>query len=121
MIEIRCARCRRMLKINDAFAGGVCRCQYCGVIQTVPGRPDPAGGRSQGQPPVRPPSPVDAVLPSEPACDEPRSRETARPRRPLFWLLLAIVLAALAAGWLWYRGLIGANITGEPGPWPMLI
>jgi hypothetical protein len=24
------------LQIDDAFAGGVCRCQHCGTIQTVP-------------------------------------------------------------------------------------
>ncbi len=26
------------MEIDDAFAGGVCRCQYCGTIQTVPAR-----------------------------------------------------------------------------------
>jgi hypothetical protein len=25
-----------VLQIDDAFAGGVCRCQHCGTIQTVP-------------------------------------------------------------------------------------
>lgn len=42
MIELTCANCRNTLEIDDAFAGGVCRCQYCGTIQTVPkkiGRP----------------------------------------------------------------------------------
>jgi hypothetical protein len=35
MIQITCTSCKRMLSIDDAFAGGVCRCQYCGTIQTV--------------------------------------------------------------------------------------
>jgi hypothetical protein len=35
MIEITCTSCKRVLKVDDAFAGGVCRCQYCGTIQTV--------------------------------------------------------------------------------------
>jgi hypothetical protein len=35
MIEITCTSCKRILKVDDAFAGGVCRCQYCGTIQTV--------------------------------------------------------------------------------------
>ena len=26
------------LEIDDAFAGGVCRCQHCGTIQTVPSK-----------------------------------------------------------------------------------
>ncbi|GIW77340.1 MAG: hypothetical protein KatS3mg104_2403 [Phycisphaerae bacterium] len=44
MIELTCANCRNTLEIDDAFAGGVCRCQYCGTIQTVPKKI----GRSQG-------------------------------------------------------------------------
>lgn len=36
MIELTCANCRNTLEVDDAFAGGVCRCQYCGTIQTVP-------------------------------------------------------------------------------------
>ena len=35
MIEITCTSCKRVLTVDDAFAGGVCRCQYCGTIQTV--------------------------------------------------------------------------------------
>jgi len=35
MIEIACTSCKRVLNVDDAFAGGVCRCQYCGAIQTV--------------------------------------------------------------------------------------
>ena len=35
MIEITCTSCKRVLNVDDAFAGGVCRCQYCGTIQTV--------------------------------------------------------------------------------------
>ncbi len=36
MISITCTSCRTVLEIDDAFAGGVCRCQHCGTIQTVP-------------------------------------------------------------------------------------
>ena len=36
MIQITCTSCKRVLSIDDAFAGGVCRCQFCGTIQTVP-------------------------------------------------------------------------------------
>jgi biopolymer transport protein ExbD len=38
MIQITCTSCKRVLSIDDAFAGGVCRCQFCGTIQTVPAR-----------------------------------------------------------------------------------
>jgi hypothetical protein len=36
MIQINCNNCKALLQIDDAFAGGVCRCRYCGTIQTVP-------------------------------------------------------------------------------------
>jgi hypothetical protein len=54
MISLTCTSCKRSLEIDDAFAGGVCRCQYCGTIQTVPaslkqgGRPATPVGRSPG-------------------------------------------------------------------------
>lgn len=45
MIAINCTNCRHRLEMDDAFAGGVCRCQYCGTIQTVPAR-----GSGKGRP-----------------------------------------------------------------------
>src|ERR1700722_8493011 len=38
MIRITCTSCKTVLNIDDAFAGGVCRCQHCGTIQTVPAK-----------------------------------------------------------------------------------
>jgi hypothetical protein len=38
MIRLTCTSCKNVLNIDDAFAGGVCRCQHCGTIQTVPSR-----------------------------------------------------------------------------------
>lgn len=36
MITLTCTQCKAQLEMDDAFAGGVCRCQHCGTIQTVP-------------------------------------------------------------------------------------
>ena len=36
MINLTCTSCKKVLQIDDAFAGGVCRCKFCGTIQTVP-------------------------------------------------------------------------------------
>jgi hypothetical protein len=36
MISLSCTNCKSVLEIDDAFAGGVCRCTHCGTIQTVP-------------------------------------------------------------------------------------
>jgi hypothetical protein len=38
MISITCTKCQSVLTMDDAFAGGVCRCQFCGTIQTVPSK-----------------------------------------------------------------------------------
>lgn len=53
MIRIACTNCKTVLSIDDAFAGGVCRCQHCGTIQTVPAHvKDRAGVRVTGEQPV---------------------------------------------------------------------
>ena len=36
MLLVRCGHCAQTLQIDNVFAGGVCRCRYCGTIQTVP-------------------------------------------------------------------------------------
>ena len=36
MILVRCSNCNETLEVDDAFAGGVCRCRHCGTIQSVP-------------------------------------------------------------------------------------
>src|SRR5918999_3221404 len=53
MISINCTQCQQHLEMDEAFAGGVCRCQYCGTIQTVPSHlkksgnvPQPAGSKT---------------------------------------------------------------------------
>ncbi|MEM6314528.1 MAG: hypothetical protein AAF743_10595 [Planctomycetota bacterium] len=38
MIELQCTHCGERMQIDDAFAGGVCRCRYCKTIQTVPSK-----------------------------------------------------------------------------------
>jgi hypothetical protein len=38
MISLHCTQCKQLLEMDEAFAGGVCRCQYCGTIQTVPSK-----------------------------------------------------------------------------------
>ncbi|MCC6421934.1 MAG: hypothetical protein IT447_00465 [Phycisphaerales bacterium] len=44
MIRLTCTHCKTLLTIDDAFAGGVCRCQHCGTIQTVPSHLKPKPG-----------------------------------------------------------------------------
>lgn len=48
MIELTCTKCQAQLMLDDAFAGGVCRCQHCGTIQTVPSHAKRAAAVSAG-------------------------------------------------------------------------
>ncbi len=54
-IKIRCKRCSRRISIDEAFAGGVCRCPYCKTINNVP---DEFGLRSAAPRPDAPPTGV---------------------------------------------------------------
>src|SRR5688572_14296373 len=47
MISLTCTACQTKLSIDDAFAGGVCRCQHCGTIQTVPGKAREGAGATR--------------------------------------------------------------------------
>jgi hypothetical protein len=57
--------------IDDAFAGGVCRCQYCGTIQTVP-----AKSRANAAP-MAVPKPVSATAQKALFQNQSRVRQTA--------------------------------------------
>jgi hypothetical protein len=59
LIRLTCTVCKTEMQIDDAFAGGACRCQHCGTIQTVPkrlkpspitGKPNPTKPQSMGTP-----------------------------------------------------------------------
>ena len=48
MIRLHCSNCAEVLEVDDAFAGGVCRCRHCGAIQSVPADGStPEGGEGQ--------------------------------------------------------------------------
>ena len=48
MILLTCTNCQQTLEIDDAFAGGVCRCSHCGAIQTVPSHLKGTGAAAGG-------------------------------------------------------------------------
>src|SRR3712207_4087162 len=50
MIQLTCTGCRATLEMDEAFAGGVCRCQHCGTIQTVPSHLKSTAAPSYAQP-----------------------------------------------------------------------
>ncbi|MGC4034004.1 MAG: hypothetical protein QM754_20175 [Tepidisphaeraceae bacterium] len=69
MIRLTCANCQTQIEVDDAFAGGVCRCKHCGAIQTVPRRVKSGSGQTVSG----------KVL----AGDEPKTLYTAKARTGL--------------------------------------
>lgn len=54
MIRLKCKSCATVLELDDAFAGGTCRCSHCGTIQLVPKpsprpRPQPVASATSAQ------------------------------------------------------------------------
>jgi hypothetical protein len=65
-IKIRCVDCKKKISIDEAFAGGVCRCPYCTAIVYVPDSGDTTtSSRRPEAPTARPDAPVLAGTQSE--------------------------------------------------------
>ena len=121
MISLACTSCKKQLEIDDAFAGGVCRCQHCGTIQTVPASlkrtPQPGGARAPvgaaiqkalwqqkragGAAPATP-AEVSTAADTPTVADTPRAARAANPvappaeppyRKP--WIIALVIAAAL--------------------------
>jgi VWA domain-containing protein len=77
MIAIHCTNCRTLLEIDDAFAGGACRCRFCGTIQTVPStlKKAVAGGRPGAKSDF-----LDIAIPSDGEIPSPRTLYKGRTR-----------------------------------------
>jgi hypothetical protein len=131
MINLQCSNCKTTLAVDDAFAGGVCRCQHCGTIQKVPTRgairaasaphgeeglsdtslgeladvAASAGLAAADPPPQRAPHPGQAAARFMPASGQGTRQPVSRPqRKPLMWLAgLVVVIAMLAAMWVLAR------------------
>ena len=53
-IRVQCNRCAKRISIDEAFAGGVCRCPYCTAINNVP--KDSAARTAAAKRPVQAPA-----------------------------------------------------------------
>lgn len=56
-IKIRCTKCNKKVSIDEAFAGGMCRCPYCKEIVYVSEHPGQAGAARPSAPMGRPDAP----------------------------------------------------------------
>ncbi|MCP4375015.1 MAG: hypothetical protein GY794_02370 [bacterium] len=71
-IKIRCVDCNKKISIDEAFAGGVCRCPYCTAIVYVP---DSSGIPTSNQRPDAPTSRPDAPA-SRPEVPSPAGTQS---------------------------------------------
>src|ERR687895_772033 len=124
MISINCTQCQQHLEMDDAFAGGVCRCQYCGTIQTVPSHlkkkgtaPQPAGAKTlyQSHPSPGPGTgiPVGKSAPPQ-AVPYAAPQERRAPNKTLFILAGAggAALLCVVLGFLLFRKGAPTDTTG---------
>jgi hypothetical protein len=140
-IRVRCAQCGKRISMDDAFAGGACRCPYCGAINVLRedraaaqpqrrerpeapgGRPRPGGPDRTSQadqpeaPPARPQMPAGPAAPEPSAGRAHRHIPTARPVRTqgIVGLVAAVLLLALLAGGAWLALKLGLW-SGGPRP-----
>ena len=95
-IILKCSKCREHLEVDDAFAGGVCRCVHCGALSQVPLQPTTLD--RQGRP-VSPPEmakPVVALPEAELTLRIAPTRRYAAQTRRLGILAVILMLASLA-------------------------
>jgi hypothetical protein len=123
MISLPCTHCQAVLTIDEAFAGGVCRCQHCGTIQTVPAHlkqgsktTNPTPAKTLYRNPGNPGRGDSAVgtglqnLQDQPNAPEERKNrakraaaplsENAPPKHPPQWKLYAAATAVALAGFV---------------------
>lgn len=104
-MKIRCAECGRLLTIDEAFAGGVCRCPHCKATVFVPGQSDASEGQVRPEAPRNrgavPETPEETPPASAPQNDTSRQVARAHPvkfRGILAVFLMVVLLAMLGAG-----------------------
>lgn len=79
-IKIRCTQCQKKISIDEAFAGGVCRCPYCsGLVMVAGSQPAAAASARPDSPDARPEAPGDR--PDSPAA-APATEEAPAPVEP---------------------------------------
>ena len=83
-MKIRCGECSKKLSIDEAFAGGVCRCPYCKALIFVPGESSAPAASRPATPVWRPEPPPAGPQPSVGAGAEFDAEEPAvlRPAEP---------------------------------------
>jgi hypothetical protein len=95
MIVLKCSKCKEQLEVDDAFAGGVCRCVHCGALSQVPLQPTRLDhkGRPMAPPPMA--QPVIAPPAGQQHLQIAPSRAYVASRKRMGLLAVIMMLAAL--------------------------
>jgi Na+-transporting methylmalonyl-CoA/oxaloacetate decarboxylase gamma subunit len=89
-LKIRCQECSKKISIDEAFAGGVCRCPYCKALTMVPGGETAASAGDRALRPDRPDRPDRPMTPGgAPAARPPAPGAPARAAAPAHGVPLA--------------------------------
>ena len=104
-IKIRCSECSKKVSIDEAFAGGMCRCPYCKALVYVPEAEGKAGPAARPEAPgARPEAPEAELAPAAAPGGEAVSEEHIPMARPvkiqgvITLILLALLAIMVAAG-----------------------
>jgi len=107
-MRIRCSDCSKKISIDEAFAGGVCRCPYCKALVHVAGGNDAAAGTARPAAPTERPEAAASIPAGASESDvmavsgaEEQHIPTAQPVRLqgiVTLVLLGAMLLMLAAG-----------------------
>jgi len=136
-IRIRCTGCKKKISMDDAFAGGTCRCPYCKEIVLVGGTPTESTAARPYAPVDRPDTP-DEPPPSreseaaEAAPAGPREVPMANPVRiqGVVTVVLMGLIVVMAACALWLGVMLsrhgadanvpfwGGGVPASPSPSP---
>jgi len=101
-IRIQCSECKKRIVIDDAFAGGACRCPFCSEIVMVPaaeGQTPSERPESPGRPesPERPAEPEGQAAPTPSKPIDPRTVPMARADRTMTYVMFAAVAVLAVA------------------------
>jgi len=118
-MRVRCQQCSKKISIDEAFAGGMCRCPYCGTVTKAGKGPAAVVTGARPDRPDRPDTPV-AAAPAA-AAEAAEAIPLARPvliQGITALVLLGLLVAMIAFVVIFYFALIRQPTGDNGGPTP---
>jgi DNA-directed RNA polymerase subunit RPC12/RpoP len=119
-IHLKCSECSKHISVDDAFAGGVCRCPYCKATVLVPGEADSSRRGRPAEPVAQRPDVPAAATPAAPSVPAPHTQPVMARKDPtraigvMGLILIGAVLVMIGVGaWLLMALKTGQSGQGE--------